>query len=55
MKKMTKDIVPEDFTLGLVAVDAIPVILFGVNCILIGRRLGSVPFIFGRFFYKCAL
>lgn len=47
MKKMTKDTVPEDFTRGLVVVDAIPVILFGMNCILIGRLLDSVPFIFG--------
>lgn len=45
--KITKNDVPEDFTLGLVFVDAIPVIFFGVNCILIGTHLPNILFVIG--------
>lgn len=45
--KIDKNTVPEGFTLGLVLVDAIPVILFGVNCILIGMLCNNPLFIIG--------
>jgi len=45
--KITKNDVPENFTLGLVLVDAIPVIFFGVNCILIGTHLPNILFVIG--------
>lgn len=45
--KMTKNIVPEDFTLSLAIVDAMPVLLFGGSMILIGLLLGSILFLIG--------
>jgi len=45
--KMSKDIVPEGFTLPLVMVDAIPVIFFAINMILIGMLFKSTLFIVG--------
>lgn len=45
--RMTKDIVPDDFTLSLALVDALPVLLFGVNCIIIGSLFSSPLFILG--------
>lgn len=44
---MTKDKVPEDFTLGLAFVDAIPVLFFGATMILIGLIFKSWLFITG--------
>lgn len=46
-QKMTKDLVPTDFTLGLVAVDAIPVIFFGCSMVLAGILLRSPVFLLG--------
>lgn len=48
-QKMTKDVVPEGFTLGLALVDAIPVIVFGVNAILLSMLFkgGSLLFLLG--------
>ncbi len=45
--KMTKDTVPEGFSMKLALVDAIPVIFFGIDFLLIGRLFGSVLFIIG--------
>lgn len=45
--KMTKDTVPEDFTLSLAIVDALPVIFFGGSMILIGILFKSVLFMIG--------
>lgn len=45
--KMTKDIVPEDFTLSLAIVDAIPVIFFGMSMVLLGSRFSGALFIIG--------
>ena len=45
--KMTKDIVPEGFTLSLALVDALPVLFFGGSMILIGLLFGSVLFMVG--------
>lgn len=45
--KVTKDSVPEGFTLPLCFVDAVPVIFFGLDCILLGRKADSVLFIIG--------
>ena len=45
--KMTKDTLPEDFTLGLAIVDALPVLLFGGSIILVGLRFGSILFLIG--------
>lgn len=44
--KMTKDIVPEGFTLGLVIVDLFPVIFFGATGALLGLLLNSSLIIF---------
>ena len=45
--KMTKDTVPEDFTLSLALVDALPVLFFGGSMILLGVLFGSVLFMLG--------
>lgn len=45
--KMTKDTVPEGFTLGLAAVDALPVILFGAAMLSAGLLIKSGLFILG--------
>ena len=45
--KMTKDVIPNDFTLGLVLVDAIPVIFFGGSMVLAGVLFQSLLFIAG--------
>lgn len=45
--KMTKDTVPENFTIGLAAVDAIPVVLFAINCIILGTIFNSPLFVAG--------
>lgn len=39
---MTKDTVPQDFTLGLALFDAVPVILFGMGTWLLWKMTGSV-------------
>ena len=45
--KMTKDIVPEGFTMRLALVDALPVIFFAGSMILIGQRFSSKLFMLG--------
>lgn len=45
--KMTKDTVPENFTLSLALVDALPVLFFGGSMILIGLLFKSVLFMIG--------
>ena len=45
--KMTKDIVPEGFTLSLALVDALPVLFFGGSMILIGILFESALFLLG--------
>ena len=46
-QKMTKDIVPENFTISMALVDAIPVIFFGLSMIAISKIFGSVLFLIG--------
>lgn len=45
--KMTKDTVPEGFSLQMALVDAIPVILFGLSAVRVGSLFGSRIFIAG--------
>lgn len=45
--KITKDIVPDDFTLSLVIVDAIPVVFFTLSMIIVGMIFKSSLFICG--------
>ena len=45
--KMTKDTVPEKFTLSLAIVDALPVLFFGGSMILIGLLFRSPLFLIG--------
>lgn len=45
--KMSKDIIPEGFTMSLVLVDAIPVLFFGGNMILMSILLNSPLFLIG--------
>ena len=47
--KMTRDTVPENFTLSLALVDALPVLLFGGSMVLIGLLFRSALFLFGAF------
>ena len=45
--KMTKNTIPENFTLSLAFVDALPVLFFGGSMILIGLLFGSPLFLTG--------
>lgn len=45
--RMTKDLVPEGFTIALATVDAIPVFFFGLSSILLSKPLCSNLFLFG--------
>ena len=45
--KMTKDTIPESFTLSLAFIDAIPVLFFGGSTILTGLLFGSPLFLTG--------
>ena len=45
--KMTKDTIPENFTLSLALVDALPVLFFGGSMILTGLLFGKPLFLFG--------
>lgn len=45
--KMTKNTIPENFTLSLAFVDALPVLFFGSSTILIGLLFGSPLFLTG--------
>ena len=45
--KMAKDTVPENFTLSLAFVDALPVLFFGGSMILIGLLFGNPLFLVG--------
>lgn len=49
-QKITKDTVPEGFSLALALEDALPVLLFGISTVLLGVRYKSVLFIFGALF-----
>ena len=44
---MNKDSLPEDYTLGLAAFDAVPVLLFGLASRLLARMTGSVLVMLG--------
>lgn len=44
-EKITKDMVPEGFTLSLAIVDAIPVLLFAVAVIILGMKAAFSPLI----------
>ena len=46
-QKMTKDTVPENFTLSLAIIDALPVLFFGGSMILIGLMFSKVLFLTG--------
>ena len=48
--KMTKDTIPENFTLSLALVVALPVLFFGGSMILIGLLFGSPLFLIGAAF-----
>ena len=45
--KMTKDTLPDDFTLSLAAVDSLPVLFFGASIILIGLMFKNPLFLIG--------
>ena len=47
--KMTRDTVPENFTLSLALVDALPVLFFGGSMVLIGLLFHSALFLLGAF------
>lgn len=49
-QKMTKDIIPEHFTMTLALVDALPVLFFSGSMILIGRLFSSTLFLTGALF-----
>lgn len=44
---MNKNVIPDDFTLSLVLVDAIPVLFFALNMALLGLIMNSSLFIIG--------
>ena len=44
---MNRDSLPEDFTLGMAAFDAVPVFLFGFAARLLARMTGSVLVMLG--------
>lgn len=46
-QKMTRDITPEDFTLSLALIDALPVLFFGGSIILIGLMFKNALFLIG--------
>ncbi len=46
-EQIDKGVVPEGFTLGLALVDALPVVLFCLACVVAGLRLHSTVFVVG--------
>lgn len=46
-QKMTKDVVPEGFTLSLALTDAIPVLFFGASMVVVSFLFSSRLFLFG--------
>ncbi len=46
-ERLTKDSVPEDFSVRLALVDAIPVVFFGIDCILLYRFFPHILFLLG--------
>ena len=46
-QRMTRDIIPEDFTLSLALIDALPVLFFGGSIMLIGLMFKSITFLIG--------
>ena len=45
--KMTKDIVPDNFTISLAVVDSIPVLFFGATMVLLGTMFSNPLFLIG--------
>lgn len=45
--KMTKDTIPENFTVSMAAVDMIPVVFFGLSAIKVGSLFNSPLFVAG--------
>lgn len=52
--KMTKDTVPENFTMSLALVDALPVLFFGGSMILVGVLFRSPLFLIGSALCFCS-
>ena len=48
-KKITRDIVPDDFSLGLAIFDGLPVLFFGIATIMLGTLLSNPLFLMGAF------
>ena len=48
-RKMNKNVIPEDFTLSLALVDAIPVVFFGLSMIVVGVIFDSLLLMIGAF------
>lgn len=46
-KDEAREDMPEGFTLTMALVDAVPVVLFCLSCIALGRRIGSASFVAG--------
>ena len=46
-QKISKDMVPEGFSISLALVDSIPVIFFGLTSIILGLSFSSITFIIG--------
>lgn len=46
---MNKDTKPEGFSLSLAIFDAFPVLLFGIDMIIIGKKFNSILFVVGSF------
>ena len=44
---MNKDTVPQDYTLGLALFDALPVLFFGVACLILWKMTGSMLILIG--------
>lgn len=45
--KMTKDTVPEGFSVAMALVDLIPVVFFGLSAVRVGRLFHSALFVAG--------
>ncbi len=45
--KMTKDTIPQDFTVGLALVDAVPVLFFMLACLFVFLTTGAITILIG--------
>ena len=45
--KMTKDTIPQDFTVGLALVDAVPVLFFMLACLFVYLATGAIAILIG--------